>query len=89
MGFEITLGSRSFDVEFDLPDGTRLSFPKDLEATDRMWKAFGWVLENYDAEYVPTPVRVVDGSGKDAIDELYKMAEMGNFGKVLLKHPLK
>ncbi|KAH6986866.1 chaperonin 10-like protein [Ilyonectria destructans] len=88
-GFEITLGGRHFDIEFDLPDGRRLFFPKDLEAADRMWRAFGWVLEHYGAEYVPTPARVVEGSGKDAIDELYKMSEMGNFGKVLLKHPLK
>ncbi|KAF4969211.1 hypothetical protein FSARC_3514 [Fusarium sarcochroum] len=88
-GFEITMGGRNFDIDFDLPDGTRLFFPKDLEAADRMWRAVRWVLEHYGTENVPTPARVAEGSGKDAIQELYKMSEMGNFGKVLLKHPLK
>lgn len=87
-GFEMTIAGRHYQVDLDLPDGTKLVFPKDLVAADRMWRALGWVVEHYGAENVPTPVRVFDGPGKDAVDELYGMQKMDNFGKVVLKHPL-
>ncbi|EXK38299.1 hypothetical protein FOMG_08708 [Fusarium oxysporum f. sp. melonis 26406] len=87
-GFEAVLGSRQFHVEFSLPDGTTLSFPKDDALADRHWRGFRWVIDNYGGDYKPTPVRVFEGSGKDAIGELHKMWHMSNFGKVVLKHPL-
>ncbi|TVY63488.1 Trans-enoyl reductase fsdC [Fusarium oxysporum f. sp. cubense] len=87
-GFEAVLGSRQFHVEFSLPNGTTLSFPKDEALADRHWRGFRWVIVNYGGDYKPTPVRVFEGSGKDAIGELHKMWHMNNFGKVVLKHPL-
>ncbi|KAF5025856.1 hypothetical protein F66182_2078 [Fusarium sp. NRRL 66182] len=88
-GFEITIGGRHFHVEFDLPDGTKLVIPKDMVAADRHWRALHWVIENYGGEYKPTPVRVFEGTGKDAVNELYRMQEMRTFGKVVLKQPLQ
>ncbi|KAG5753701.1 hypothetical protein H9Q70_003642 [Fusarium xylarioides] len=87
-GFEAVLGSRKFHVEFSLPDGTTLSFPKDEALADRHWRGFRWAIDNYGGDYKPTPVRVFEGSGKDAVVELHKMWHMNNFGKVVIKHPL-
>ncbi|KAL7756213.1 hypothetical protein ACKLNR_013206 [Fusarium oxysporum f. sp. zingiberi] len=35
------------------------------------------------------PVRVFEGSGEDAIKEVYNVKNMSTFGKLVLKHPLK
>ncbi|CVK95428.1 uncharacterized protein FMAN_16136 [Fusarium mangiferae] len=62
-----------------------------MAAADRHWRGFRWAVENYGASggYVPTPVRVFEGSGEDAIKEVYNVKNMGTFGKLVLKHPLK
>ncbi|KAI1064655.1 hypothetical protein LB506_007572 [Fusarium annulatum] len=85
------MGARHFDVEFELPGGQKMSWPKDMAAADRHWRGFRWAVENYGAPggYVPTPVRVFEGSGEDAIKEVYNVKNMGTFGKLVLKHPLK
>ncbi|KAF5561188.1 zinc-type alcohol dehydrogenase [Fusarium phyllophilum] len=88
-GFEAVLGSRKFHVEFSLPDGTTLCFPKDEALADRHWRGFRWAIDNYGGDYKPTPVRDFEGTGKDAIAELHNMWHMNNFGKVVLKHPLR
>lgn len=85
------MGARHFDVEFELPGGQKMTWPKDMAAADRHWRGFRWSVENYGAPggYVPTPVRVFEGSGEDAIKEVYNVKNMGTFGKLVLKHPLK
>lgn len=85
------MGARHFDVEFELPGGQKMTWPKDMAAADRHWRGFRWAVENYGAPggYVPTPVRVFEGSGEDAIKEVYNVKNMGIFGKLVLKHPLK
>ncbi|CEI63646.1 hypothetical protein FVEN_g6772 [Fusarium venenatum] len=88
-GFQPTMAGRHFDLEFDMPDGTKITLSKDMVAAERMWRALGWVVEHYGTEYIPTPVRIFDGTGKQAIDELYRMKEMSHFGRTVLKHPLK
>jgi len=91
-GFEIVAGGRCFDLQFDLPDGTKLSVPNNMVAANKHWRALNWVLENYGGNYVPTPVKVFEETSQDAIGELYEMQEMqemSTFGKVVLKHPLQ
>ncbi|CAG7565400.1 unnamed protein product [Fusarium equiseti] len=46
-GFEIVVGGRFFDLEFDPPDGTKLSVPKNIVAANRHWRVLSWVPENY------------------------------------------
>ncbi|EXA35660.1 hypothetical protein FOVG_12817 [Fusarium oxysporum f. sp. pisi HDV247] len=86
-GFEPIVGSRQFDLDLDLQDGTKLFWPKDEAATERHWKGFRWVIDNYGGEYKPTPIRVFDGPGEDAVKELSNMWNMNNFGKLVLKFP--
>ncbi|KAF5638214.1 ToxD-like protein [Fusarium sp. NRRL 25303] len=85
------MGARHFDVEFELPGGQKMTWPKDMAAADRHWRGFRWAVENYGTPggYEPTPVRIFEGSGKDAIKEVYNVKNMGTFGKLVLKHPLK
>jgi hypothetical protein len=64
-------------------------FPKDMEAANKVRGGLSWVLKHYGAEYVPKPIRLVEGSGEHAIKELYDMFQMLYFGKVVLKHPLR
>jgi NADPH:quinone reductase-like Zn-dependent oxidoreductase len=87
--YKAVMGARHFDVEFEVPGGSKLVFPKDMAAADRHWRAFRWVVENYGGEYVPTPIRVFEGSGEDAIKELQNLVSMNTFGKLVLKHPLQ
>ncbi|KAF5628676.1 zinc-type alcohol dehydrogenase [Fusarium tjaetaba] len=90
-GYKGIMGARHFDVEFELPGGQKMTWRKDMAAADRHWRGFRWAAENYGAPggYVPTPVRVFEGSGEDAIKEVYNVKNMGTFGKLVLKHPLK
>ncbi|RFN43337.1 zinc-type alcohol dehydrogenase-like protein c2e1p3.01 [Fusarium flagelliforme] len=74
--FKIVVGSHFYDLEFDLPDGTKLSVPKNMVAANRHQRALKWVLENYGGNYVPTPVKVFEGTGQNAVGELYKMQQM-------------
>ncbi|KAF5569572.1 zinc-type alcohol dehydrogenase [Fusarium phyllophilum] len=85
------MGARHFDVEFELPGGKKMSWPRDRAAADRHWRGFRWAVENYGAPggYVPMPGRVFEGSGEDAIKEVYNVKNMTTFGKLMLKHPLK
>ncbi|KAF5694377.1 ToxD-like protein [Fusarium denticulatum] len=85
------MAARHFDVEFELPGGQKMTWLKDMAAADRHWRGFHWAVENYGAPggYVPTPVRVFEGSGEDAIKEVYNVKNMSTFGKLVLKHPLK
>nr|RBQ92572.1 hypothetical protein FVER53263_08796 [Fusarium verticillioides] len=85
------MGVRHFDVEFELPGGQKMTWRKDMAAADRHWRGLNWAVENYGAPggYVPTPVRVFEGSGEDAIKEVYNVKNMSTFGKLVLKHPLK
>ncbi|KAF5986696.1 zinc-type alcohol dehydrogenase [Fusarium coicis] len=85
------MGARHFDVEFELPGGQKMTWRKDMAAADRHWRGLNWAVENYGAPggYVPTPVRVLEGSGEDAIKEVYNVKNMSTFGKLVLKHPLK
>ncbi|KAF5624460.1 zinc-type alcohol dehydrogenase [Fusarium sp. NRRL 52700] len=85
------MGARHFDVEFELPGGQKMAWPKDMAAADRHWRGFRWAVDNYGTPggYVPTPVRVFEGSGEDAIQEVYNVKNMSTFGKLVLKHPLK
>jgi NADPH:quinone reductase-like Zn-dependent oxidoreductase len=87
--YEAVMGARHFDIEFEFPGGQKVVWPKDMAAADRHWRGFRWAVENYGAEYVPTPVRVFEGSAEDAIKELYNLKNMNTFGKLVLKHPLK
>ncbi|KAF5707776.1 zinc-type alcohol dehydrogenase [Fusarium mundagurra] len=78
------MGARHFDVEFELPGGQQMTWPKDMAAAGRHWRGFRWAVENYGAPsgYVPTPVRVFEGSGEDAIKEVYNVKNMSTFGKL-------
>ncbi|EMT71141.1 hypothetical protein FOC4_g10009636 [Fusarium odoratissimum] len=89
--YKAIMGARRFDVEFELPGGQKVVWPKDMAAADRHWRGFRWAVENYGAPggYVPAPVRVFEGSGEDAIKEVYNVKNMSTFGKLVLKHPLK
>lgn len=89
--YKAIVGARHFDVEFELPGGQKVVWPKDMAAADRHWRGFRWAVENYGAPggYVPAPVRVFEGSGEDAIKEVYNVKNMSTFGKLVLKHPLK
>ncbi|KAF5990566.1 ToxD-like protein [Fusarium bulbicola] len=90
-GYKEIMGARHFDVEFELPGGQKMAWPKDMAAADRHWRGFRWAVENYGAPggYVPAPVRVFEGPGEDAIKEVYNVKKMTTFGKLVLKHPLK
>ncbi|KAM0472488.1 hypothetical protein ACHAP7_008641 [Fusarium lateritium] len=85
--FDICTGGRNFDIDFDLPDGTKILLPKDKVAADRDWRALRWAVNNYGSDFV-LPIQVFEGSGEGAINELNKTWEMSAFGKVVLKHPL-
>ncbi|KAH7469889.1 hypothetical protein FOMA001_g14510 [Fusarium oxysporum f. sp. matthiolae] len=89
--YKAIMGARHFDVEFELPGGQKVVWPKDMAAADRHWRGFRWALENYGAPggYVPAPVRAFEGSGENAIKEVYNVKNMSTFGKLVLKHPLK
>ena len=89
--YKAVMGARHFDVEFELPGGQKVVWPKHMAAADRHWRGFRWAVENYGAPggYVPTPVRVFEGSGEDAIKEVYNVKNMSTFGKLVLRHPLK
>ncbi|KAF9879329.1 hypothetical protein CkaCkLH20_02872 [Colletotrichum karsti] len=87
--FEVVLGSRHYDVEFDIPgrEGGLIRFPARPAEQERMWEALMWVLEHYGAEYQALPVRVYDGPAEGALEEIAKVADLGTFGKVVLKLP--
>ncbi|KAF9767193.1 hypothetical protein IL306_000284 [Fusarium sp. DS 682] len=87
--FQAVIGARHFDVEFEIPGGQKLVYQKDLAATDRHWRGFRWAVEHWGSEYLPTPVRVFEGSGEEAIQELHNLKSMNTFGKLVLKHPLQ
>ncbi|KAK2931099.1 hypothetical protein FoTM2_008609 [Fusarium oxysporum f. sp. vasinfectum] len=89
--YKAVMGARHFDVEFELPGGQKVVWPKDMAAADRHWRGFRWAVENYGAPggYVPAPVRVFEGSGEEAIKEVYNVKNMSTFGKLVLRHPLK
>ncbi|PNP58374.1 hypothetical protein FNYG_15126 [Fusarium nygamai] len=88
--YEVALSSRHFDIEFEFPGGQKWAAPKDMAAADRHWRGFRWIVEKYGSdEYVPTPVRLLEGSGEDAIQELFGLQSMKKFGKLVFKHPLQ
>ncbi|KAK1724162.1 alcohol dehydrogenase [Colletotrichum acutatum] len=85
---ESVLGSRDYDIVFEVADGRRV-IPAEPEKAANMWAALDWVVKNYGKGFELPVVRVFEGTGEQALKEMKTVTEQGAFGKLVLKHPLQ
>ncbi|RSM00459.1 hypothetical protein CDV31_011783 [Fusarium ambrosium] len=61
--------------------------PADYE---KAWKALAWAVENYGRAFRSVPVRVLDGTAEDALDEIQRVVKVGGgFSKLAIQQPMK
>ncbi|KAK1466220.1 hypothetical protein CCUS01_01068 [Colletotrichum cuscutae] len=54
-----------------------------------IWAALDWVVKNYGKGFELPVVRVFEGTGEKALEEMETVSKQGAFGKLVLKHPLR
>ncbi|KAF5618658.1 toxD [Fusarium sp. NRRL 52700] len=55
----------------------------------RAWKAFIWAVENYGKKFRLPPVRVVEDTAENALEEIKRFVQQGGgFSKISIKQPL-
>ncbi|KAF5983624.1 ToxD-like protein [Fusarium bulbicola] len=66
-----------------------ISIPARPADYTRAWEAFRWAIENYGKKFRLPPVRVVEGTAEDALEEIKRFVKHGGgFSKVSIKQPL-
>ncbi|KAF4945307.1 hypothetical protein FGADI_12047 [Fusarium gaditjirri] len=53
------------------------------------WKALSWAIENYGSKFRLPPVRIVEGTAENALEEIERFVKQGGgFSKISIKQPL-
>ncbi|EXF74841.1 hypothetical protein CFIO01_06518 [Colletotrichum fioriniae PJ7] len=85
---ESVLGSRDYDIVFEVAGGRHV-IPADPEKAANMWAALDWVVKNYGKGFELPVIRVFEGTGENALEEMETVSKQGAFGKLVLKHPIR
>ncbi|KAK1671046.1 hypothetical protein BDP55DRAFT_697169 [Colletotrichum godetiae] len=78
---EAVLGTRDYEIVFEVP-GDRHVIPAEPEKAANMWAALDLAVK------IPV-VRVFEGTGEEALEEMASVSKQGAFGKLVLKQPLQ
>lgn len=88
MEWSMVFACRNTDVEFMLPDGSKLVDKANLSWQEKMDEAFVWALENYGKGFVMPNVKVVKG-GQESLEALrLSAAGKASLEKFTIQHPL-
>ncbi|KXH63591.1 hypothetical protein CSAL01_09457 [Colletotrichum salicis] len=85
---EAVLGTRDYEIVFEVPSGRHV-IPAEAEKAANMWAALDWAVKNYGKGFELPVVRVFEGTGEKALEEMETVSKQGAFGKLVLKHPLQ
>ncbi|KAK1702490.1 chaperonin 10-like protein [Colletotrichum lupini] len=85
---ESVLGSRDYDIVFEVAGGRHV-IPAEPGKASNMWAALDWVVKSYGKGFELPVVRVFEGTGEKALEEMETVSKQGTFGKLVLKHPLR
>ncbi|KAM0814279.1 putative Alcohol dehydrogenase [Seiridium cardinale] len=87
--FTMPFGNKSRDMELHLPAiDRRVLIPAQPAQQARMWKGLKWAVHHYGSAFSMPSVNIFGGTAEDALDKVRAVAEGGNFGRLVLKHPL-
>ncbi|KAK1637890.1 putative alcohol dehydrogenase [Colletotrichum phormii] len=85
---EAVLGTRDYEIVFEVPGGRHV-IPAEPEKAANLWAALDWAVKNYGKGFELPVVRVFEGTGEEALEEMETVSKQGAFGKLVLKHPLQ
>ncbi|KAF5239487.1 hypothetical protein FANTH_9936 [Fusarium anthophilum] len=88
--FKMPLALSSIDFVIQPPGAPHpISIPARPADHTRAWEALDWAIENYGKKFRLPPVRVVEGTAEDALEEIKRFVKQGGgFSKVSIKQPL-
>ncbi|KAL5600519.1 hypothetical protein FOVSG1_008331 [Fusarium oxysporum f. sp. vasinfectum] len=88
--FKMPVAVGSIDFVIQPPDSPHpITLPARPAEHDRAWKALNWAIENYGKKFRLPPVRVVEDTAENALEEIKRFVKQGGgFSKVSIKQPL-
>ncbi|KAF7531727.1 hypothetical protein G7054_g8590 [Neopestalotiopsis clavispora] len=87
--FTLPFSTKSREVTIALQGIGRITMPAQPEHQAQLWRGLLWAVENYGSRFSMPSVDVFEGKGEDAMEKVKLVAKGGNFGKIVLKHPLQ
>ncbi|KAG7419715.1 chaperonin 10-like protein [Fusarium sp. MPI-SDFR-AT-0072] len=88
--FKMPVATSRIDFVIQPPDAPHpISLPARPADHARAWKALNWAIENYGKKFRLPPVRVVEDTAENALEEIKRFVKQGGgFSKVSIKQPL-
>ncbi|ETS87818.1 hypothetical protein PFICI_01646 [Pestalotiopsis fici W106-1] len=87
--FTLPFSSKSRDMAIELPGIGRIMMPAQPQQQAQLWRGLLWAVENYGSRFSMPSVDIFEGTAEDALEKVKIVAAGGNFGKIVLKHPLQ
>lgn len=87
--FTLPFSTKSREVTIALQGIGRITMPAQPQHQAQLWRGLLWAVENYGSRFSMPSVDVFEGKGEDAMEKVKLVAKGGNFGKIVLKHPLQ
>jgi len=88
--FKMPVAASRIDFVIQPPGAPHpISIPARPADHARAWKALNWAIENYGKKFHLPPVRVVEDTAENALEEIKRFVKQGGgFSKVSIKQPL-
>ncbi|KAI0176919.1 chaperonin 10-like protein [Pestalotiopsis sp. NC0098] len=87
--FKMPFSLKARDTDLEIAGIGRITLPAQPEQQAQLWRGLLWAVDNYGSGFSMPSVTVFEGTAEEALEKVKLMAEVGNFGKIVLKHPLK
>lgn len=87
--FTMPFASKGRDTDISLPGIGVISLPAQPDQQARMLRGLQWAMQNYGSGFMMPEVVVVEGTAEEALERVKAVARGSQFGKTVLRHPLK